>query len=394
MAEVKKRSLGVYVHWPFCKKKCPYCDFNSHVREEIDQKAWLDSFRQEIFSYKDRIGGRPVHSIYFGGGTPSLMAPYVVEGVLEAINDVWCVDSGCEITLEANPTSSEADKFKAFRAVGINRLSVGVQAFNDKDLTFLGREHYVLEAPHVIDLARDIFPRYSFDLIYARPEQTVQEWEDELLRALEFSVGHISLYQLTIEQGTQFYTAFNRGDFALPDDDVSADLYERTDDILKYHGFSHYEVSNFAKENHQSRHNLGYWRYEDYIGIGPGAHGRFKDENGVKYATRTHKAPEIYRDLVVSQGSGLKDVEVIDPRDQFIEMMMMGLRLDEGVFKDYIRQETGKNLNDWLDGRFINSLKKESYFVENKEKISMTRQGRMRLNACLSSMMDYIQNKA
>lgn len=389
--EYKNRSLGIYVHWPFCKKKCPYCDFNSHVRDEIDQKAWLKALREDLYSYKDRTGGRPVHSIYFGGGTPSLMAPFVVEGVLEAINDIWCVREGCEITLEANPTSSEGDKFKAFKQAGINRLSVGVQAFNDKDLAFLGREHSVVEAQKVIELARDIFPKYSFDLIYARPEQSVQEWEEELLRALAFSVGHISLYQLTIEKGTQFYSAFNRGDFSIPNEDLSADLYESTDDILKHHGFSHYEVSNFAKTGHKSRHNLGYWRYEDYIGVGPGAHGRFKDGAGVKYATRTHKAPEIYLDLIADQGSGVKHIETINKSDQFIEMMMMGLRLDEGVSHNFIVEETGKSIDQWMNLVVLDGFIKDKYLIDLKENISATKRGRMCLDTLLGHLVESVE---
>ncbi len=387
---MSKRSLGVYVHWPFCRKKCPYCDFNSHVRDEIDQHVWLDSFRDELTSYKEKTGGRPVHSIYFGGGTPSLMAPFVVEGVIDIIQDIWRVDEACEITLEANPTSSEGEKFKAFKQAGVNRLSVGVQAFNDADLQFLGREHSVLEAQNVIDLARSIFPKYSFDLIYARPEQTIKAWEEELLRALEFSVGHISLYQLTIEQGTQFYNAYNRGDFEIPDDDLSTDLYEMTDDILKEHGFSHYEISNFAKEGHQSRHNLGYWRYEDYIGVGAGAHGRFKDYQGVKYATRAHKAPEIYLDLVRAQGSGVKVVEDISSRDQFIELLMMGLRLEAGIDLLYICQETGRELFDWINKPHFQMLIDEGYLFEIKDKIQLTRDGRLRLNMVLSYLLDAV----
>lgn len=387
---MSKRSLGVYVHWPFCRKKCPYCDFNSHVRDEIDQRVWLDSFRDELTSYKEKTGGRPVHSIYFGGGTPSLMAPFVVEGVIDIIQDIWRVDEACEITLEANPTSSEGEKFKAFKQAGVNRLSVGVQAFNDADLQFLGREHSVLEAQNVIDLARSIFPKYSFDLIYARPEQTIKAWEEELLRALEFSVGHISLYQLTIEQGTQFYNAYNRGDFEIPDDDLSTDLYEMTDDILKEHGFSHYEISNFAKEGHQSRHNLGYWRYEDYIGVGAGAHGRFKDYQGVKYATRAHKAPEIYLDLVRAQGSGIKVVEDISSRDQFIELLMMGLRLEAGIDLLYICQETGRELFDWINKPHFQMLIDEGYLFEIKDKIQLTRDGRLRLNMVLSYLLDAV----
>ncbi len=285
--------FAVYVHWPFCKAKCPYCDFNSHVRAAIDQAAWQRALLAELDHYADRTPGRTVSSVFFGGGTPSLMAPATAAALIERIGQRWVLAGDAEITLEANPTSVEAERFRDFRAAGVNRASLGVQALDPAALTFLGRGHSVGEAIAAIALARRQFPRFSFDLIYARPGQEPAQWDAELKQALSLAGDHLSLYQLTIEKGTAFHTAHARGDFAIPDDDRAGMLYELTQLRLNEAGLPSYEISNHARPGGESRHNLVYWRYGDYVGIGPGAHGRLT-LGGAKVATRQLRLPETW----------------------------------------------------------------------------------------------------
>ncbi|MCB2082003.1 MAG: radical SAM family heme chaperone HemW, partial [Rickettsiales bacterium] len=257
--------IALYIHWPFCRKKCPYCDFNSHVPEQTPEAArWLEAYCREFDTLANRVGERRIHSIFFGGGTPSLMPPEIVAGVLQHVQTRWPLEPECEITLEANPTSAEAGKFRAFREAGVNRLSVGVQSLRAEALHFLGREHTTEEAMEALRMARDIFPRYTFDLIYARPGQTVPEWEQELSEALALASGHLSLYQLTIEKGTPFYRAYQDGAFTLPDEDTAAMLYTHTEQMLAEAGMVPYEISNYAAPGQESRHNLVYWRYGEY----------------------------------------------------------------------------------------------------------------------------------
>ena len=283
------RGFGIYIHWPFCKAKCPYCDFNSHVRERIEEDVWRGSYLKELAHFAAMVPGRSVTSIFFGGGTPSLMNPKTAETVIDAVSRHWRVANDIEITLEANPTSVEAGKLRDFRAGGINRVSLGIQALDDRDLKFLGRQHNQTEALAALDLAANTFDRFTFDLIYARPGQTPDSWARELDRAMTFAADHLSLYQLTIETGTVFEQAYARGDFVLPDEDVQAELYEMTAERLGVAGLAPYEISNYAKPGSESRHNLTYWRYGDYVGIGPGAHGRLALD-GKKIATRQHRA--------------------------------------------------------------------------------------------------------
>ncbi|MFO7482571.1 radical SAM family heme chaperone HemW, partial [Oceanibaculum nanhaiense] len=290
-------SLAVYVHWPFCRSKCPYCDFNSHVSASIDHARWRAALLREIDHYADRTLGRTVSSIFFGGGTPSLMEPATAAAVIEHIGKRWRLDAGVEITLEANPTSVEAALLAGFRSAGVNRVSLGVQALNDADLHFLGREHSAREALDAVAIAARLFDRFSFDLIYARPGQTVEAWEAELRQALSHAAGHISAYQLTIEEGTPFHLRHARGEFRIPDEDTGAALYEATQDVLEQAGLPAYEISNHARPGEESRHNLAYWRYADYAGIGPGAHGRLTLAQG-KIATRQHRAPQIWLERV------------------------------------------------------------------------------------------------
>ena len=320
------QTLALYLHWPFCKSKCPYCDFNSHVRSHIDESAWEKAFLLELERARALTGPRQLNSIFFGGGTPSLMNPLLVERIINQSLNLWTADKRTEITLEANPTSIEMENFKALGQAGINRVSIGVQAFHEKDLHFLGREHSTYQAIKAIQLAQTIFKRVSFDLIYARPEQTLSAWEEELTQALAFDTEHLSLYQLTIEQGTAFAHQYSRQEFCLPEENLATDLYELTVEKLAKKGLQIYEISNFAKPGQESRHNLAYWTYQDYVGIGPGAHGRLTLASGNKVATRQFKAPETWLKKV-GEGSGTQENLSLQPQEQAFEQLMMGLRL-------------------------------------------------------------------
>ena len=331
MPDSGEPGFAVYLHWPFCAAKCPYCDFNSHVRHQaIDQQRYVAAFLTEMAHMRHLSGPRTVTSIFIGGGTPSLMLPETVAAILDGVAKNWHVPDGIEITLEANPSSVEATRFRGYRAAGVNRVSMGVQALNDADLKFLGRLHNVAEAMTAIGLARDIFPRMSFDLIYARPNQTVDAWEKELQQAISYTVDHLSLYQLTIEEGTPFYGLHKAGKFVVPDGEQSALLYEATQEITARHGMPAYEVSNHAVPGAESRHNLTYWRYGDYAGIGPGAHGRLTIRRD-KVATATERMPERWLDLVEAKGHGMVEQEKLDKTEQADELLLMGLRLTEGV---------------------------------------------------------------
>jgi putative oxygen-independent coproporphyrinogen III oxidase len=323
--------FGVYLHWPFCAAKCPYCDFNSHVRHQaVDQERYAKAFRREMRTMRERTGPKTVKSIFMGGGTPSLMTPQTVGALLDAVSEFWAMPDNIEITLEANPSSVEADRFRGYRAAGVNRVSLGVQALNDRDLKFLGRLHNVEEALKAIGLARDIFPRLSFDLIYARPDQTLAEWEIELNQAIGYAADHLSMYQLTIEQGTPFAALQKAGKLTVPDGEYSADLYALTQEITAARGIPAYEVSNHSAPGAESRHNLVYWRYGEYAGIGPGAHGRFV-EGETRSVTISEKMPERWLERVETQGTGVVEEERLSSEQQGDEMLMMGLRLNEGI---------------------------------------------------------------
>ena len=375
-------SFAVYIHWPFCKSKCPYCDFNSHVSDSVDHARWKHAYRAEIAHAASLAPGRMVDSIFFGGGTPSLMQPETVADIIETVKNHWKTADDLEITLEANPTSIEIDKFRLFREAGVNRVSVGIQALNDHDLKFLGREHSAGEGLKAIDIAAKTFDRFSFDLIYARPGQTLDQWKSELTSALTIARSHLSLYQLTIEQGTPFYTWHNRGDFKIPDQDLAADFYEMTDDITSSAGMPAYEVSNHAVPGQESRHNLVYWRYGDYAGIGPGAHGRITID-GIKHATRTHRAPEIWLDRVEKNGHGLHPFDVIDSTQRVHEALLMGLRLSEGVPWDRLNREYGGDARAILDQQRQNQMNDEGLLADDGKVIRATDAGRRCLNAVL-----------
>lgn len=337
--------FGVYVHWPFCAAKCPYCDFNSHVRHQpVDQERFTAAFLKEMAWMRQMSGPKTVTSVFLGGGTPSLMHPNTVSAILDGIAKNWHMPDGIEITMEANPSSVEAERFRGYRAGGVNRVSLGVQALNDRDLKFLGRLHDVEDALKAIKLARDIFPRMSFDLIYARPKQTVAEWEKELHQAIDFAVDHLSLYQLTIEEGTPFYGLHKAGKLIVPDGDQSADLYEATQEITARFGMPAYEVSNHAVPGAESRHNLTYWRYGDYAGIGPGAHGRLS-RGSFKIATATERKPEAWLELVEAHGHGMVEQEQLGFDEMADELLLMGLRLTEGVDLARWSQLSGRDPN-------------------------------------------------
>lgn len=381
--------FGIYIHWPFCASKCPYCDFNSHVRRSIDHAAWEKSYLREIEYYAALTKGRTVRSVFFGGGTPSLMAPETAASVIAAIRKYWPVANDLEVTLEANPGSVEAGKFSAFADAGVNRVSLGVQSLDDKALTFLGRKHSAKEAVQAIDIASRYFDRYSFDLIYARPDQDVSSWRQELEKAIDFSGGHLSLYQLTIERGTPFYTQFRRGEFPMPDQDMGGVFYEQTQEIMDAAGLPAYEVSNHAKDGEESRHNLVYWRYGDYIGIGPGAHGRLSLPDKGKVGTRAHSAPEIWMEKVAAKGHGAHPFEPIQPRERFTEAMMMGMRLREGVDLRQLENEAQRPWAEMLCRERLACLAGEGLVVLDEEvaRLMPTRAGLQRLNGVLGYLL-------
>lgn len=378
--------FGLYIHWPFCKSKCPYCDFNSHVSESIDHERWAAAYLREMDHVADMTEGRTLNSIFFGGGTPSLMKPETVAKIIDYAQKRWTFSNNIEITLEANPTSIEVQKFNDFKSAGINRVSIGIQSLRDKDLKFLGREHSAVEAISALKIAHDIFDRVSFDLIYARPEQSVDDWREELSEALKYSRGHLSLYQLTIEQGTPFYVQHQRGDFRIPEQDQAGEFYEVTQELLGAANMPAYEISNHAVKGQESVHNLIYWRYGDYAGIGPGAHGRLTLE-GNKIATRTHRAPDIWLDKVEKNGHGYHPFEDVSADDRFTEMMMMGLRLLDGVELSRIEIETGQNWQMLLRMDKVQSLVDEGLLILMRTHLKPTIEGMQRLNGILSYLL-------
>jgi putative oxygen-independent coproporphyrinogen III oxidase len=331
LTATSEQAFGVYVHWPFCLSKCPYCDFNSHVRHaDIDEARFARAFAREIETTAERIPGRRVSSIFLGGGTPSLMAPQTVGAILDAIGKSWPVADDVEVTLEANPTSVEATRFRGYRAAGINRVSLGVQALDDASLKMLGRLHSVREALDAVAIARGAFDRSSFDLIYARPDQTPKMWADELELAITEAAEHLSLYQLTIEEGTPFFGLHAAGKLKTPEEATARALYDVTQEVCEAHGLPAYEISNHARRGAECRHNLVYWRGEEYAGIGPGAHGRI-DINGTRHATATEKRPEAWLMRVEATGHGLVTDDYLNREERGDEFLLMGLRLAEGI---------------------------------------------------------------
>lgn len=381
------KPLALYIHWPFCLAKCPYCDFNSHVNARIDEQRMVNALLSEMRYWHTHLNNpRPLTSIFFGGGTPSLLAPANVALLLNEASKLFGFAPDIEITLEANPTSSEAEKFKGFAEAGINRLSIGVQSLNDADLKALGREHSVAEAIHAIGIAQRIFKRHSFDLIYARKGQTVQQWQDELRAALKLAASHLSLYQLTIEPGTVFAQKTAIGQRFTAQDDVADEMYAITQDICADAGLPAYEVSNHAKPGEESRHNLSYWHYDEYIGIGPGAHGRvhMKDDY---FSTSTLRPPEMWLKDVEAKTIGLETHELLSENDRKTEHFMMNLRLFAGIDKADWQERYGEPLDDFLDKARKDFYIKEQLLYEDRAVLRATRSGMMKLTSLTGKLL-------
>jgi oxygen-independent coproporphyrinogen-3 oxidase len=375
-------ALAVYVHWPFCVSKCPYCDFNSHVRAEIDEGAWRNALLADLAYEAALTPGRTVGSIFFGGGTPSLMAPATVAAVIDAVAAHWPLAPDVEITLEANPSSVEAARFAGFAAAGVNRVSLGLQALDDAALRALGRPHDLAEGLAALDVAQRHFARVSFDLIYDRPGQTVAAWTAELTRALAFGTDHLSLYGLTIEPGTRFATLHAKGDLVLPGEDLSADLFDLTADLTAAAGIPAYEVSNHARAGAASRHNLAYWTYTDYVGVGPGAHGR-----RAAHATVRHRKPENWLAAVAAHGHGIASTAPLDPATRGREALMMGLRLAHGIDAATFAARTGQTLAEAVDPARLARLAGLGFVAVDAAGLRLTPKGRPLLNAVLAELV-------
>lgn len=374
--------FGLYIHWPFCQSKCPYCDFNSHVAAEVDQNRWIRAYSSEIQRYAAQTGPRVLNTIFFGGGTPSLMLPETVDAILSEVRKNWPLANDLEVTLEANPGSVEAGRFKGYADAGVNRVSMGVQALNDRDLKRLGRLHSVSEARQAFDIAQKYFDRVSFDLIYARQDQTVSDWQAELSEALSMAVDHLSLYQLTIEEGTAFGDRYNAGKLkGLPEDDDAVDMYLATQEICDKAGMSAYEVSNHAQKGQESRHNLIYWRYGDYVGIGPGAHGRLT-LGGKRFATETHHAPTAWL-MAAETSSGESLRTELSGEDQAVEYLMMSLRLSEGSNIERYQSLSGIE----LDAQKLESLTSMGLISIEDDTLRATTEGRPVLNGILRELL-------
>jgi putative oxygen-independent coproporphyrinogen III oxidase len=369
------RNTSLYIHWPFCKSKCPYCDFNSHVADGIDGKAWLEAYIKELDYFKEYLMGGIITTIFFGGGTPSLAPDFVISGILEHIMQNYRVSDDIEITLEANPTSVEIEKFRAIRKAGVNRVSIGVQSLREERLKFLGRTHSSSEALKAIEAAAAIFPRFSFDLIYATPNLTAASWESELKEALSYGSKHLSLYQLTIEKGTKFYQDFKLNKFMLPSEGESVEQYILTHDVCKDRGLELYEISNYAVKGEECRHNLGYWHYRDYLGIGPGAHSRIS-RNGGREAIMMLHAPNTWLKSVSEKQNGIQNQSQLTAEEEISERLLMGLRLSDGV-----------------DINLVPNQQKLAPFIEHKllfckdDRVYTTMAGKLMLNYIIANLL-------
>lgn len=375
--------FGIYVHWPFCTAKCPYCDFNSHVRSRIDEDGWIDAIVRELEWVAGLQGAeRPiVETVFFGGGTPSLMQGSSVQRTLDTIAKLWRTANDVEVTLEANPASADAARFRDYRAAGVNRLSLGMQALNDRDLKMLGRLHDVAEARAALKLAVANFDRVSLDLIYARPDQTLDAWRKELEEALAFGTEHLSLYQLTIEPATPFYQLHRSGTLKVPDEGLAADLFELTQEVTAAAGRPAYEISNHARPGAEARHNLLYWRYGTYAGVGPGAHGRL-ERDGRRVVTETEKLPERWRELVARHGHGLREQMPIASEDAAREQLLMNLRLREGIDLDAYRERWGR----CVDEERVAALVEQGLLRLEGERLRATPRGRLLLNSVIAAL--------
>lgn len=375
--------LALYIHWPFCVSKCPYCDFNSHVRDTVDDAAWCAALLTDMAHEAARTADRKLTSIFFGGGTPSLMPPSTVAALIDAAERHWGFADDIEITLEANPSSVEAARFADLAAAGVNRVSLGLQSLDDAALAFLGRAHSVAESLEALTIAQRHFARVNIDLIYARPAQTAVQWAAELQRALSFGTDHMSLYQLTIEPGTRFETLVRTGHFIPADDDDAATLYELTGQMTSAAGIPAYEISNHARAGSESRHNLSYWRYDDYIGIGPGAHGR-----RLNAATQRHKKPENFLSAVERNIHGISSEDHLDAATRATESLLMGLRLAEGIDLSRLSQRTGIAAADLLDMDAVGKIAQLGLITRDGDHVTVTPQGMPLLDAILPQIVN------
>lgn len=375
--------IALYIHWPFCVSKCPYCDFNSHVRESVDQDIWLAALLADMAYEAALTRGRPLTSIFFGGGTPSLMPPSTVAALIAAAEQHWGFADNIEITLEANPSSVEAARFADLAVAGVNRVSLGLQSLENDALAFLGRAHSVSESLDALAIAQRHFGRVNIDLIYARPDQTAQQWQLELKRAIAFGTDHMSLYQLTIEPGTRFETMVRTGDFVPADIDDAATLYELTQELTSAAGIPAYEISNHARPGSESRHNLSYWRYDDYIGTGPGAHGR-----RLNYATQRHKKPENFLSAVDRNAHGISSEETLDSSTRATESLLMGLRLAEGVSLQRLSARTGIAPDALLDIDAVERIAKLGLIGRIGDHFTVTPKGMPLLDAILPEIVN------
>ena len=374
--------LGIYIHWPFCEKKCPYCDFNSHVSCNIDHLKWLSAYLNELRYHANLTSGRIINSIFFGGGTPSLMKPYVVEKILDEIHSLWSCSNDIEITAEANPSSSETQLFSDFKTAGINRVSIGVQSLNNRSLDFLGRLHGANEAKNAIKVATKIFPRVTFDLIYALPGQSRLAWKRELSQAIKLARGHLSLYQLTIEPGTEF----SKNRIAVANERDGAALYELTQEITDRENIPAYEISNHAKKGQESRHNLTYWKSGDYLGIGPGAHGRITNSTKTEIM-HNYRQPDMWLNFAIKRKYGQQKRSTLNQTERRDEIILMGLRLIEGISLKHFNLLTGQHLIETVDKNKIKNLSEQGYLSLKKGFLKTTLAGRLRLNAMLSYLL-------
>jgi putative oxygen-independent coproporphyrinogen III oxidase len=379
---LSKGQTGIYIHWPFCLAKCPYCDFNVHVRDRISHEEWEAGYIRALEHYAALLGPRVVGSVFFGGGTPSLMRPETVGRILDRVHALFPCANDMEITLEANPTSVENEKFTRFRDAGINRISLGIQSLRDEDLQFLGRKHSAAEALEAIETAGQLFARLSFDLIYARPGQDLEGWQAELEQAIALARGHLSLYQLTIERSTPFYLDHAQGRFSMPGEEESAAFYLLTQEIMARAGLAAYEVSNHAAAGEESRHNMIYWEYGDYIGIGPGAHGRLT-MGGEKYSTRGHHAPDIWLAQALERGDGAHPFTKLSESDRFFEALMMGLRLKGGVEIACLEEQGGAPWHSFMHADHLERARAQGWIEYDERRLVLSVEGMLRLNALI-----------
>jgi oxygen-independent coproporphyrinogen-3 oxidase len=382
-----KKNLSIYIHYPFCLSKCPYCDFNSHVSNNISEDKFASAYLKELEYFSLKLKNRHIKTIFFGGGTPSLMPIKLVEKILNKISKIWSIDKNVEISLEANPTSFEFSKFIDFKKAGINRISIGIQSLNNQDLKFLGRNHDASEAINAIKNVSKIFDNYSFDLIYALPKQTLESWKLDLQKAINIGSNHLSLYQLTIEKGTPFYQQHKNKEFILPNDDLAADFYNLTNDVTKENGLENYEISNYAKTRYECHHNLTYWEYNDYLGIGAGAHSRVSFDDNKKRKIMMLHNPQKWQDSIIKNGNAIQEIGLISQDEILQEIVIMGLRLKKGINNSVFQKYFSKNYSELLNLEILENLRNEGFVNLENESISITKKGRILTNSIIDRLL-------